>query len=203
VKERATQSATRAHPGLWGAIAGLLGSLCCLGPSAALLIGLGASSSLAGLALERSLALGLGLAMLGLGLLHSYRQSRSCSTAAGRWRSPAFLLGAFAISYALLAYGLPLAAASSAASIPPAASKESGSALSRLSLSLEKMDCPPCVVRAEQLLSAQPAVSAFVVQEGLDIVTIDYDPTRTSPDQLAALFPTNYRAVIVSDTELP
>ncbi|HET9224067.1 MAG TPA: hypothetical protein VFO07_16255, partial [Roseiflexaceae bacterium] len=40
----------------WGLLAGLAGSLCCLGPSAAVLLGLGSSSALFGLQLERPLA---------------------------------------------------------------------------------------------------------------------------------------------------
>ena len=202
MKETATQGAVRAHSSLWGTIAGALGSLCCLGPSAALILGMGASSTLAGLALHRSLALGLGLAMLGFGLLHSYRQSRSCTVAA-RWHSPVLLLGTFVLSYTLLAYGLPQVAASNAITRPAAVSEQLGLTLSRLSLSLEKMDCPPCVVRVEQILSAQPAVNSFTAQEGLDRVTIDYDPALISQLQLVTLFPTNYHAVSISATELP
>lgn len=202
MKEKATQSAMRAYPSLWGTLAGALGSLCCLGPSAAMILGLGASSTLAGLALHRSLALGLGLALLGFGLVRSYRQNRSCTVAA-RWRSPGLLLGTFALSYTLLAYGLPQVAASSAISSQAVVAKQPGLALSRLSLSLEKMDCPPCVVRVAQILSAQPAVNSFTVQEGLDVVTIDYDPALISQLQLVALFPTNYHAVSISATELP
>src|SRR5690349_2939612 len=32
------------HAGIWGMAAGVVGSLCCIGPSAAILLGLGASS---------------------------------------------------------------------------------------------------------------------------------------------------------------
>ena len=44
--------------GAWGLAAGVVGSLCCIGPSAAILLGLGASSALLGFTLDRALALG-------------------------------------------------------------------------------------------------------------------------------------------------
>src|SRR5262245_56446698 len=63
----------------WGLLAGLAGSLCCLGPSAAVLLGLGSSSALFGLQLERPLAFGIGAALLFAGLAFALRRERACA----------------------------------------------------------------------------------------------------------------------------
>src|SRR5262245_10063684 len=82
----------------WGLLAGLAGSLCCLGPSAAVLLGLGSSSALFGLQLDRPLALGVGAALLLAGLVFALRRERACAVRpAARWRQPALMLMSFAL----------------------------------------------------------------------------------------------------------
>src|SRR5690349_1109759 len=98
--------------GAWGLAAGLVGSLCCIGPSTAILLGLGASSALLGWTLDRALALGGGAVLLLIGALLVWRRSRACELGpAARWRSPALLLISFALVYGLLGVLVPALAA--------------------------------------------------------------------------------------------
>src|SRR5262245_15917488 len=133
--------------GTLGLLAGIVGSLCCLGPSAAVVLGLGSSSVLAGLAFDRTLALAGGGALLVVGLLLARRQARACAVPGrARWRALAILLLGFAMAYGLLGYLLPTLAerqadAAGSATIL-AASAPRASSLRRVTLLVEKMYCP-------------------------------------------------------------
>lgn len=195
----------------WGLLAGIAGSLCCLGPSAAVLLGLGASSALAGVQLERLPALGAGLALLIVGVLLAYRRARMCGlTPAARARGPLVALLSFGLAYAVLAYVLPALAAqqiyAEAAATAPAsfaAPAASTAPSERLVISIIKMDCPPCVAKVHATLAQEPGVRAFVAELNVDEVTIDYDPSVVSAERLAGLFPSSYQVEIVSESVLP
>jgi copper chaperone CopZ len=196
--------ATRA--GAWGALAGLVGGLCCAGPSAAVLLGLGSSSVLAGLVFERSLTLAAGGVLLVIGLALVLRPARDCSLRdARRWRGPALMLAAFALSYALIGYLLPSIAAREIETVvvPPPPAVATGALLRRATLLIDKMTCPPCAAHVRNALKRNPAVRAFFAEAGDEQVTIDYDPARTSARQLAIHFPLSYGATLVSDSALP
>src|SRR5262249_54859063 len=101
-------SSTTIRSGAMGLLAGIIGSLCCLGPSAAILLGLGSSSALAGLAFDRTLALAGGGVLLLIGLVLARRHARACALpGVARWRAPALILLTFAAAYGLLGYLLP------------------------------------------------------------------------------------------------
>jgi copper chaperone CopZ len=213
----------------WGLAAGLAASLCCLGPAASALLGLGASSALAGAQIGSGPAAALGLATFAAGVALALRRGAACGLSrAGRLRAPLVMLAAFALSYALLARALPEAAARqvAAASAPLAAQARpelpaempaaAPAALAqappeapeaaparRLTLSIEKMDCAPCVAGVRRLLSAQPGVSAFVAEQNLDEVTVDYSPAAVDAATLAALFPASYGVTLIGDAALP
>ena len=199
--------------GAWGLVSGLVGSLCCIGPSAALLLGLGSSSALLGFTLDRALAVGGGVALLLAGAVLAWRRARACDLRpAARWRNPALMFASFALAYGLLGLLVPALAArqeDAAANLAPlvmssqALRLPQGQAIAaaprRLMLSIEKMDCPPCAAPIRALLKRQPFVRAFVAEAGNDEVTIDYDSGQTSAKKLAALFPAYYRVTLISD----
>jgi len=113
--------------GAWGLAAGLVGSLCCIGPSAAILLGLGSSSALLGLTLDRRLALAGGAALLLAGLILALRRTRACQLRPGlRWRAPALLLAGFALAYGLLGLLAPSLAARQEDAAAASAPAESG-----------------------------------------------------------------------------
>ena len=195
--------------GVWGVVAGMVGSLCCIGPSAAVLLGLGTSSALVGLTFDRTLALLGGAALLLAGLALALRRARACQLrAAARWRAPALMLASFALAYGLLGLLAPRLAArqAEAANLPALAqiasvpqSSAATSSQRQLTLIVEKMNCPPCAAHVRSALRRQPAVRAFVADAYNDQVTIDYDSSRISAGKLAALFPASYGVTQIGD----
>jgi hypothetical protein len=202
------------HSGAWGALAGVVGGLCCVGPSAAVLLGLGSSSALAGLALDRNLALAAGALLLVAGVMFALRQARACALrGVARWRTPALMVATFVLSYAVIGVLLPAIAANRVAveamQVQPVAQAENvGStngapALRRATLVVTKMECPPCAAHVRSLLKRKPFVRAFFAEEGIDTVTIDYDSGQITPEALAKLIPLRYGVELMSDVTLP
>jgi hypothetical protein len=177
------------------------------------LLGLGASSALAGFALDRGLALAGGAVLLGLGLALALRSARACGLrGAARWRGPALMLAAFALCYALLGLLLPDVAArrADAADEPPAPVEQQVAAaapaqpsLRRATLIIEKMICPPCASHVRSALKRDQAVRDFVAEEGNEQVIVVYDSGQTSAEKLARRFPASYHATLMSDVALP
>lgn len=201
---------SRLRAGLAGALAGLAGSLCCLGPAAALLLGLGSSSALWGLVLSQRAALAGGSALLLASLALALRQARSCPVGWARWRAPLTILLAFSLSYGALGLLLPgLAARAAQLDQPPAASARAVAApvaaptLRRATLIIEKMTCPPCAVKVQHLLARQPAVRRFVALEGNEEVQIDYDAGQTDAEALRKLIPSALHVSLLQDAALP
>jgi len=200
----------------WGVLAGLTASLCCLGPSAAVLLGLGSASALAGIQLDRTLALAGGAALLIGGAALALRPGRACDVRpSARRRSLALMLAAFALAYGLLGLLLPeLAARRVEATEPPALHAVASAALPaaapavaptlrRATLIIEKMECPPCAAHVRGLLGRKPFVRAFTAEENNQQVVVDYDSRQIDALGLARLFPRSYRVTLISDKILP
>ena len=191
--------------GLAGALAGLAGSLCCLGPSIALLLGLGSSSALWGLALDQRLALAGGVALLLAGMALALREARACALGQARWRGPLTVLVVFGLSYGALGLLLPRAAAQAdaTAALPVAVSAPAGApVLRRATLIIEKMTCPPCASKVQRLLARQPAVRSFVAIEGNEEVQIEYDSSQVDANALRRLIPSALHASLLRDEAL-
>jgi Heavy-metal-associated domain len=199
-----------ARESAWGWLAGLIGSLCCIGPSAAILLGLGSSSALFGLHVDRTIALGGGVAMLAGGAALILRRARTCSARPARTRRQiALMLGAGAVAYTLLGVAAPWAAeryeqASAAPSTKSIAAMPAASApLRQATLTVEKMDCPPCVTRLRSLLGRKPFISQYAVNDGNEQVTIVYDSSQIDAAALRALMPAQFKAKLDADQALP
>ena len=195
--------------GLAGALAGLAGSLCCLGPSIALLLGLGSSSALWELALDQRLALAGGVALLLAGMALALREARACALGQARWRGPLTVLVVFVLSYGALGLLLPRAAAQAdataappVAAFAPAPAATSAPVLRRATLIIEKMTCPPCASKVQRLLARQPAVRSFVAIEGNEEVQIEYDSSQVGADALRRLIPSALHASLLRDEAL-
>jgi hypothetical protein len=206
-------STTEVRAGAWGLLAGLVGSLCCIGPSAAVLLGLGSSSALLGLSLDQTVARAGGGALLLAGAALALRRPRACDLRAGaRWRTPALMLATFALAYGLLGLLLPELAARQVerAEAPAPLAQQADIALvataaspRRLTLIIEKMECPPCASHVRSALKQKPYVRGFFAESGIEHVTIDYDSRQITAEQLARLFPGKYGVTVVSDEALP
>jgi len=203
--------------GAWGLAAGLIGSLCCIGPSAAILLGLGASSALLGFSLDRTVTLAGGAALLLAGAILAWRRGRACDLRpAARWRTPALMVAGFALAYGLLGLLAPALAArqeDAAANLVPLAVQSQAlsvpqgqvivAAPRRLTLIIEKMDCPPCAAHLHGLLKRKSFVRSFVAESGNEQVMIDYDSSQTTAKAVFALIPSNYGVTLISDQALP
>jgi hypothetical protein len=197
----------------WGLLAGLAGSLCCLGPSAAVLLGLGSSSALFGIQLERPLALAAGAALLLAGIVVALRRERGCAMRRpGLWRQPALMLMSFALAYGLLGLLAPWAAArqedaasaSAALQAAPAVnSPRASTEFRRATLIVEKMICPPCAANVRGLLERKPFVRGFLAEEGNETVVIEYDSRQVDTRKLVSLFPLSFKVTLIGDAPLP
>jgi hypothetical protein len=170
------------------------------------LLGLGSSSALLGLSLDRRLALAGGGTLLLIGTALALRHSRACELRpSARWRTPALMVATFALVYGLLGVLLPALAArqEDAVAAVSAPVQAAAAPLRRLTLSVEKMDCPPCAAHVRALLRRKPFVHAFVAEANIDQVTIDYDSHQISAQKLAALIPFSSGVTVVSDIALP
>lgn len=199
-----------AREGAWGWLAGLIGSLCCIGPSAAILLGLGSSSALFGLHVDRAIALGGGAAMLTGGAALILRSARICGARPVRaLRQIALMLSAGALAYALLGVAVPWAAErqerASAPTLarPAEAMPAAGAPLRQATLTVEKMDCPPCVTHLRSLLGRKPFVTQYVVNLGHEQVTIVYDSGQIDAATLRGLIPAQFEAKLDADQALP
>jgi copper chaperone CopZ len=178
------------------------------------LLGLGSSSALLGFSLDHTVALAGGAALLLAGVLLAVRRARACDLRpAARWRVPALMLASFTLAYGLLGLLAPALAArqeDAAANAELAASRRQDLSLTsnlaavpapqrRLTLSVEKMSCPPCAAAIRSAIKRQPTVRAFFAETYNDQVTIDYDSGRTNAKKLAALIPAHYGATLISD----
>ena len=197
-----------ARSGAIGLLAGLAGSLCCLGPSAAVLLGLGSSSALAGLAFDRALALAIGGALLAAGLWLARRHTRACEVQRhARWRQPALMLLSFVLAYGLLGYALPRVAArqadiATAGVVPTLAAPQAGP-IRRATLIIEKMSCPPCAASVRGAFTRKPYVRRFTAETNNEQVTLEYDSRQASVRDIIAIFPRTYGITLLGDEALP
>ncbi|MDQ2999161.1 MAG: heavy-metal-associated domain-containing protein, partial [Chloroflexota bacterium] len=73
----------------------------------------------------------------------------------------------------------------------------------RLTLSVEKMSCPPCAAAIRSALKRQRTIRAFFAESDNDQVTIDYDSGQTNAKKLAAIIPAHYGVTLISDDLIP
>ena len=200
--------------GAWGLLAGAIGSLCCIGPSAAILLGLGSSSALFGFQVNHTLALAGGGVVLGLGLLFARWRRRTCDLRPqARWRRIVLMLSAGALVYGLLGLFAPWVAArqeqvitEQIAAAPVAILPRfttTAPTLRRATLLVAKMDCPPCVSHLRGLLARKPAVARFAADLGNEEVSVVYDSRQIDAATLLALIPQPYQAALRDDVPLP
>jgi hypothetical protein len=202
------EASTATRSGAIGLLAGLAGSLCCLGPSAAVLLGLGSSSVLAGLAFDRTLALAGGGMLLAAGLWLARRHTRACEVQwHARWRQLALMLLSFALAYGLLGYALPQFAARQAdlatAGVVRAPAVSPAGSIRRATLIIDKMSCPPCAASVRGAFARKPYVRRFTAETNNEQVTVEYDSRQASVRDIIAIFPRAYGITLLADEALP
>lgn len=168
-----------------GVFAGLVASLCCLGPLLSLSLGLGSFAASAWFAQWRAYFLVITCALLGLAWWLTYRRPKAdctdgaCARPPGRVARISLWLGTLVALAAAIYPALP--AANHKINTVVAAGDASFSVL------IPSMDCPPCATGIEATLSRAPGVKQAVVDYDTKAAVLIYDPSVTSHTQLLAL----------------
>lgn len=171
-----------------GLLSAIAASLCCLGPLAAVTLGLGGFAAAHWFAAWRPVFIGLSLVLLAAAWFLAIRARRSacadgaaCASAPKRW--PLVVLGIASV-FAVAVMAFPNTA-QWVASQPPAASNGSADA-SVLQVRIPTMDCAACAIGIERMLCNVPGVTSASVHYATKLADVSYDPARISPPALIA-----------------
>ncbi|MBI2497835.1 MAG: cation transporter [Opitutae bacterium] len=173
-----------------GVLAGLIASLCCIGPLLSLTLGLGSFAASTWFAQWRPVFLGVTIVFLGLAWYLTYRRPKagcadgSCARPPGKAARTSLWLGTLVALAAAIYPALP--AASHQAN---AAAVAVGDA--RLSVLIPSMDCPPCAKGIEASLRRAPGVKQAEVDYASKAAVLVYNPSATSRERLLALIDTS------------
>lgn len=165
-------------------VAGVVASLCCIGPLLALSLGLGSFAAAAWFAEWRPVFLGLTFVLLGLAWYLTYRRPKADCADGSCARPPA--------KAARVSLWAGTIVALSAAVYPwlPAIGHDSSSAATvapgdvRFSVLVPSMDCVACATGIEASLQRVPGVKQAVVDYETRTAVLIFDPAMTSRDQL-------------------
>jgi copper chaperone CopZ len=175
-------------------LAAVLGSICCVGPLLLVAVGLGAGAAVIGR--YHWFFVIAAVAVLAWAWTKHFRERAQCAcehrSMEGRGISLLTLLLASAIVLTFAAFNVRSYAF--AGSPPPARSAASAN-LQRVVIPVEGMSCATCEIAVHTALKRVNGVAPAHVGITTKNATIDYDPTKTNPDQLVnAINSTGYRA---------
>ena len=173
-------------------VSAIVASLCCIGPVAVVLIGVGSIGAFSVFETYRPYLIGFTVIMLGLAFYLTYRKREvicedgSCKVErAGKWNKisvwGATFLAAVAIAFPY--YGASLI--TSAQATPPPHSTHSTS-FAKAVLNIEGMDCQACAAGLEATLSRVDGVHKAKVEYEEGTAVIEYDPALAQPDKFIA-----------------
>jgi mercuric ion transport protein len=176
-----------------GAVAAaIIASLCCIGPIAVAMIGVGSVAAFSVFWEFRLYLIGLTLILLGLAFYFTYRKREvvcedgTCKfESAGKWSKGAVwtatLLAALAIAFPYFG-STDTAAAQSMLSRQSTKSPNAAIAI----LNIEGMDCKGCAKGLEATLARLDGVKKAVVEYDQGRAVIEYDSTKIKSNQLIA-----------------
>lgn len=176
-----------------GILAAVIGSICCIGPLLLVAVGLGAGAAVIG-KYHWFFVIGA-IAVLTWSWVKYFREKARCAcehqAISGRGSN---LLTLIVASVIVLTFaGLNIWSYAFAGS-PPATPVASAN-LQRVVIPVEGMSCVTCEIAVRNALKRVNGVASAHVSVATKNATIDYDPTKTNPDQLvAAINSTGYRA---------
>ena len=198
---------------IWGAVmAGLIASLCCLGPLLFAGLGLGAFGLAGIFAAARPYLLVLATLLLAFGFYRAYfRREQACEpgeTCATRRTSCFGRIGLWIASVAVLAFALsPYYAGRIAAALvknppvpqtpPPASTTNEAATASTetVTIQVEGMDCSACEAPIKAALQQTPGVRNADVSYKRGDARVEFDPKQTNVEQIKrAINSTGYKA---------
>lgn len=176
-----------------GILAAVLGSICCVGPLLLIAVGLGTGAAVIG-RYHWFFVIGA-IAVLAWAWVKLFREKTCCASEHrpmdGRGISLFTLLVASVIVLAFT--GLNIRSYAFAGS--PPATPITNVNLQRVVIPVEGMSCVTCEIAVRNALKRVNGVASAHVSVATKNATVDYDPTKTNPDQIiAAINSTGYRA---------
>ena len=205
---------TESQMTIWGAvIAGLVASLCCLGPLLFALLGLGAFGAAGIFATARPYLLVLAVLLLAFGFYRAYfRREQACEPGercATKRTSRLGRVGLWIASVAVLAFALsPYYVGQIAAALvsknppapPTAATVPTGTELTSapietVTIQVEGMDCSACEAPIRVALQQTPGVRDADVSYKRGDARVQFDPKQTNIEQIKrTINSTGYKA---------
>jgi mercuric ion transport protein len=160
-----------------------LASLCCIGPIALALLGLGGVGLFTALGEYRPYIMTLTVMLLGIGFYLTYRKHKvrcadgTCKTEnIGRWNKLAVWLAAFVITFFLIFPYLDINTGGS--------TENAGTSLEIVVLSIKGMTCLSCNTAVQIALKKNPGVREAIASYETEEATVRYDPSKVSTDEL-------------------
>jgi len=202
---------TESHLTIWGAMmAGLVASLCCLGPLLFAALGLGAFGLAGIFAAARPYLLVLAVLLLALGFYRAYfRREQACEPGEACVTKPTSRLrrvGLWIASVAVLAFTLsPYYAGSIAAAwvnknsfvpaTPLTTNETANASIETVTVRVEGMDCSAREAPIRAALEQTPGVRNADVSYKRGDARIEFDPKQTNVEQIKrAINSTGYKA---------
>jgi mercuric ion transport protein len=175
-----------------GIVAALLGSICCIGPVLLVALGLGAGAAVIG-KYHWFFVTGA-MAVLGWAWIKYFREKARCACEHRAMRGRGSnLLTLIVVSVIVLTFAGLNIWSYAFAGLPPATPIASAN-LQRVVIPVEGMTCVTCEIAVRNALKKVNGVAYAHASVATKNAIIDYDLTRTNPDQLiAAINSTGYR----------
>jgi copper chaperone CopZ len=177
-----------------GVLSALLASACCVGPLLLIAIGLGSGAAFIG-HYHWFFQIG-GLAVLTWAWAKYLREKTVCDCEQTQMegRRGAMLTLLIATVIVLGFAGLNISRYVFAG-VPPANEKQLAAGISRTVIPVQGMSCATCEIAVRRALQRVNGVASAQVSARSNTATIDFDPSKTNPDQLVAVInSTGYRA---------
>jgi len=197
---------------IWGAVmAGLVASLCCLGPLLFAVLGLGAFGLAGIFAAARPYLLVLAVLLLAFGFYRAYfRRDQACAPGEACATKPTSRLGRVGLwvaSVAVLAFALsPYYAGRMAAALViknppvpaptvPTTNEAVNASIESVTIQVEGMDCSACEAPIRAALQQTPGVRNADVSYKRGDARVEFDPKQANAEQLKrAIDSTGYKA---------
>jgi mercuric ion transport protein len=178
-----------------GIVAAILAATCCVGPLLFVAIGVGAAGVFVG-RYHWFFLIG-GLAVLTWAWAKYLREKTVCDCEHRPMRGRSGMITLVVSTLLVLGFGALNVSRYVSANTPIPAQRETqlANGLNRVVVSVEGLSCVACEIPVRRALRHVDGVKSVQVNAGTKTAAVDYEPTKTNPEQLvAAINSTGYRA---------
>ncbi len=189
-------------------VSAIVASLCCIGPVAVALIGVGSIGAFAVFEAYRPYLIGLTAMLLGLAFYLSYRKREvlcedgTCKLeSAGKWNKRSVWLATVVAAVALAFPSYDLTSADAAQSMLAQGARQDSS-LAIAVLDIKDMDCEGCAKGLESTLARMAGVKKAAVEFEKGRAVVEYDSSKiTAVRLIAAVDETGFKARLKAKPE--